>query len=616
MSRNLNENAGILLEMEAESPQMANIKAGPGIRQPAGAKWSLPRVITVLLLISGILGLGWCSFSLASMRIYQVDECINVFVAHMIKTGQSAPGMDLFQVIISWLTPLGGRAADLFSSARVVTLMIFWLNLILLAMATGERILSPRWLVALLGAATLAPLWDYGFEVRHDNLLLTGIFLMWGMVRFQPPRLGAFIFLGACFVGVEFVSIKAILYTFPITLGIFVFPPPGERPARWKLFAGWCVGAVVAFVALRLVFKFAGLSQDYLANVKGAASVPTQALRFWPIPLTLPRLLTQTPLLVAMVIAAVITCGASIWRDKRAALNWDGILPEVLLLGIALTALFTNPNPYPYNLLHVVPYMFLLAFRYGAALWKQLPRSVVFAPVALSVVLFTHVVPFAVATHRHWLMPNYPQERLMNLTEDLTDAQKDSVFDGIGMVPTRNLCDVRSLIHGQVVKSFVDGTGPHIRDLLAANPPSVVILSYRTDWLPEEDHDFFNERYVSIGDDFMVLGKLLPAGGGTFQVYHAGKYRITSAEGSNIIGTYALPKDSKDALAKPKEEPPLKGSVDGVPLNGRPVELSVGTHRIDCASDQKAAVAWVGPHLNELPRLAGDDHHRLFVNWY
>ena len=73
----------------------------------------------------------------------------------------------------------------------------------------------------------------------------------------------------------------------------------------------------------------------------------------------------------------------------------------------------------------------------------------------------------------------------------------------------------------------------------------------------------------------------------------------------------------RERLRPAKEEPPLVGTVDGVPLNGRPVELSVGTHRIDCGADHKAAVVWVGPHENDVPRASGQqDRHLLFVNWY
>jgi len=170
--------------------------------------------------------------------------------------------------------------------------------------------------------------------------------------------------------------------------------------------------------------------------------------------------------------------------------------------------------------------------------------------------------------------------------------------------------------HGQSLKTLVDGSGPHIRDMLAANPPSVVILSYRTEWLPEEDHEFIRQRYVPMADDFMVLGSQLPAGGGTFEVYHAGRYRITSAEGSNIIGTYPEPTSVKGSLAPVKEPPPLTGTVDGTPLKGQPVELSVGTHHLECAPGQRAAVVWVGAHVDEIARMPGYNRHLLFVNWY
>lgn len=610
MSRNFNEHADVLLPTEA-NPTPAEAVARP--RAKIRLNWLT--LLSCGLLIAGIAVLAWLSMSLAAMRLYQVDESSNIFVGRLIATGHSWPGMDLFQVILSRVM-FTGRSVDFYVYARQISLMIFWLNWILLALATGERILSRPWLVALAGAATLAPLWDFGFEVRHDNLLLAGILLIWGVVRFHPPRLGAYFFVGACLVALEFVAIKAILYTLPISAAILAFPPPGARQPRWKLFAAWCVGALVSFLVMRLIFKLVGLGHDYLAGIQSIPSVPGDQTRFWPFKVTLSRLLTQTPLLVAATIAAIIACAGTLMRERSAALNWNGMLPEMILLGVALTALFVNPNPYPYNLLHVVPYAFLLAYRYGAMLWKQLPARAGFVPLAVTLVAFIHLLPFGVATHRHWARTNFRQEEVMNLTEDLTDPVKDTIFDGIGMVATRNVCDIRSFIHGQILKNLVNGSGPHIRDMLAANPPPVIIPNYRTDWLPQEDQDFMRGRYVALADDLFVLGNVLPAGSGTFQVYHAGRYRITSAAGSNVIGTYDAPKNVSEAIATPPEEPPLVGTIDGAPLNGSPVELSVGTHRIECEAGQRAAVVWVGPHLDEVARMPGNDHQLLFDNWY
>jgi hypothetical protein len=597
MTRTLNENAGVLSEMEANSLMPAKTDT----HSQTGVKSRLLMAVSCGLLIAGIVALGWFSFGLAARRIYQVDECSNVFIARLIATGHSWPGMDLFQVILSRLM-FAGRSVDFYAYARELSLMVFWLNWILLALATGERILSRRWLVALAFVATLAPLWDFGFEVRHDNLLLAGILLMWGLVRFQPPRASAYFFVGACSVVLEFVAVKAVLYTLPISVAITAFPLPGARQPRLKLFAAWCVGAVVAFFAVRFALALAGVQLQPFGS--------GGPLRFWPFHSTFLRLLIQTPLLVAITVAALAAAAGTLIRERRAALNWDGIMPEAMLFAIALAALFVNPGPYPYNLLYVTPFAFLLAFRYGCMVWKQIPQRSSFALLLLCVAAFTHLVPFAAAARRHGSRPNDRQEQLMTLTEDLTDPQKDTYFDAIGMVPTRAICDSRSLFRGQ------SGPGPHIQDILAANPPSVIIPNYRTDGLPREYQDFMRERYVSVADDLLVLGNLLPTGGGTFRVYHAGRYRITSAAGSNVIGAYPEPKNFEEAIASQPKEPPIVGTIDGVPLNGRPVQLSMGTHRIECEAGQSAAVVWVGPHMDEIARMPGYNHHLLFDNWY
>jgi hypothetical protein len=68
--------------------------------------------------------------------------------------------------------------------------------------------------------------------------------------------------------------------------------------------------------------------------------------------------------------------------------------------------------------------------------------------------------------------------------------------------------------------------------------------------------------------------------------------------------------------ARPTDAPPLTGTGDGVPLNGRPDELSAGTHRLACSPGERAAVAWIGPHLDEVKRMPGNNRQTLFVNWY
>src|SRR5688572_23402130 len=141
----------------------------------------MKRILTFVLLggMAALLGfiLYKSSMSLAGIRIYHVDECQNVFMARVLATGQAenfyASG-SLLLVPLVWLAG-GNQASDLFASARLISLLVFWLNLVLIALATGEKLLSLRGLIAVVGAVTLVPVWDFGFEVRAENLLLTGL---------------------------------------------------------------------------------------------------------------------------------------------------------------------------------------------------------------------------------------------------------------------------------------------------------------------------------------------------------------------------------------------------------------------------------------------------------
>ncbi len=207
-------------------------------------------------------------------------------------------------------------------------------------------------------------------------------------------------------------------------------------------------------------------------------------------------------------------------------------MPEALLFLNALAALLTSPAPQPHTLLHLVPFAYLLAFRYASVLSKEIWGRPVLWPVLVALLIFAHLIPFVVATRRHLDFPNFRQEARMRLAEDVTDPAKDPVYDGVGMVPTRPSVHFWWLLPSLNRRSFAEEHGLRVRDLLAARPAAVLIPNYLTDCLSEEDQAFIRERYVALADDFWVLGKVLVAGGGTFEVVHPGRYRISSLEGS------------------------------------------------------------------------------------
>ena len=569
-----------------------------------------------LLLLAGLVSLLWFSHRLGGVRIYHADECQNISMARIIAAGQTKAfyaEAGLFQMgLLAWLARGATRSVDMFVAARFVMLEIFWLNIVLIALATGERLFSRRGLFALVGAATLAPLWDYGFEIRPDNLLLCGVLLMWCVVRVRPTGLQPLVIAGVLAAGLQFISFKAIAFTLPISAAILAFPPPSQRAPRWKLAIAWAAGALGTFVAIRLVYGATGLWGVYVADLRRTLGDAWAGNRFGPWE-ALGRLLSQTPLLLAFLTAALVAVAVDLRRRGKAAVTWDGPLPEALLFLGALATLLINPAPEPYNLLHLVPYAFLFAFRYASGLLEAIWGRLALCPVLVALLVFAHFVPFDLATRRHLGMTNYHQESRILLAEGLTDPARDPVYDGIGMVPTRPSIHFYWSLPDGNHPSFAQQQGLRLRDMLAARPAAVFMPSYRTDWLPAEDHAFIRERYVSLTDDFWVLGKVLPAGGGTFEVIHPGRYRISSLKGSDLAGTY--PEGLAGVMA-PVEEDNLVATLDGVPASKHPVELTVGTHRVETQSDCQPAVVWMGPWQDRLGRLGDSDHRYLFVRWY
>lgn len=591
---------------------------GPPTRAPLAN-----RVLAVALL-SGVALLAAFSIHLAKARIYQVDEYQNFYMAKVLAAGQSSEFFTSSALFLlgplSWISQMDLRATEMLLLARLLFLGVFWLNLILLAKILAGRVCSTRGIIALAAAVSLAPLWDYGFEIRHDNLVLTGVLVIWWAVRTRPMGLGSYAVAGAVTVALLFTAVKTVVYALPLSLALLLFPPSAFLQPRWQLALAWLAGAVAATAVIRVAYGAGDAWDNYLyvfrrvtqysTDTQGAAA-SGGSNRFWPWS-TLGRLLVQSPLLLALTLAACFAILCDVVRRGKSALTWHGYLPEVLLCLGAFAALFVNPTPFPYNLLHLVPYALILSFRYGETLWDLLRERASIRPLATTLLVFVHAIPFFLATKRHLEWPNARQNLLMQLAEDVTDPAKDLVYDGIGMVATRRTIHYQWYLHSLNIRKVVTVPGRRVREMLAARPAAVFIPSYRTTWLPEEDHEFIRQRYVPVADDFWVLGCVLPAGGGEFEIFHPGRYqvvRLRPPPSTNYL-------QSTDGSLPIEESSSMNGNMDGVEISRAPVELSLGMHRLQTPADWNPAVIWVGPRLEKVPRPGPGNHRSLFWNWY
>lgn len=543
---------------------------------------------------------AWASL-LAWTRIYQVDEAQNLYMTRVLATGQSKVFFTnaLLWMIgpLSWAARGVADSAAYFQVGRTIFLGVFLLNIVLLALNTGVRLRSTVGMAALLGAATLAPLWDYGFEIRHDNLILTGLLLLWWLGRTRPRGLRSFVLIGFLSVAMVFMAFKAFAYVAPLSLAFLVFPPPGHGPRRLPLALGWLGGALAAVVCVGVAYGTSGTWGVFVAGFQGGLGATEGGARFGPW-ITLGRLLDQTPLLLGASMGALIALGLQMSREGRNALTWEGSWPEAFLLFGALFILLINPTPFPYNLVNLVPFAFLLSFRFACPLLLKAELPVSGWALLLAVLAFTHAMPFVKATWRHGDWPNSRQELLMRTAEAMTDPKQDRVYDAIGMVPMRQSIGYHWYLHSLNIQAFYRGERPSLARMLTDHPPSALIASYRTDWLPESDHQFIASRYVPLADDFWVLGQVLPVGGGTYTVVHPGRYRILGIEKGQGVG-------------------PLKSvNLDGKTPATNPVFLGLGPHQVSTPPNIQPVVVWVGPNLPDIPQLGPGNRQRLFVNWY
>jgi hypothetical protein len=278
---------------------------------------------------------------------------------------------------------------------------------------------------------------------------------------------------------------------------------------------------------------------------------------------------------------------------RRVDLNTDGVA-EALLLIVAVAAFAVNPTPFPYNLLLLVPFAYLLVARVllaSIALIRTRRRAVAWMT---GVVVVTHGVTFAHASARHLTLDNSRQQALMALAESMTDPERDRVYDASGLVVTRRATQRWWYLHSLNMPAYGTAEFPRLSAALALRPAAVILRSYRTDWLPVDDALFINTHYVPIADDFWVLGTVTSERR-SWDCLQGGRYWLQPSGTTGRIPDVRL---------------------DGVEVHPGVLTLATGPHELVVRAGDSVALVWIGPRLQALPSLAERRHEFLFVNWY
>jgi hypothetical protein len=477
---------------------------------------------------AALLALVAFSEYLALNRILQVDELQNVFTARLLakhlENQYSAYASLMFFGPMGWLAGHIERSALIFHAERLLFFTLFWVNLALIVRCAGIRLRSRTGILALLVVGTLAPLWDYGFEIRHDNALLTAILLAWIAARPLGESAKRSLF-AAGFIAVvaQFVAYKAFAYLVPIVLFALAASILEERrlvKAGLTLLAGALTATALSVGIHLLKGTWSLYASSFAALGKSAAEIRPMTSGY-----TFYRVWLQSPLLVLALPFAV---GVSIQNlVRREWVGRDSFVPEAGLLALAVAALIVNPTPYPYNLVLLIPQAAILLLRLRprvTALWQTTAAW----RGAFAILFVVHVASWLYFTLRHVYMSNARQVQLMTVAEEMTDPKVHAVFDGSGLVPTRQPPGFHWLIHGFSIQYYRDSSFGRIRDQLKEGRTPVVIPNYRTRWLPVEDQRFIAQHYMPLAGDYWVAGTMLETGAMQWECIVPGRYFVAS----------------------------------------------------------------------------------------
>jgi hypothetical protein len=373
------------------------------------------------------------------------------------------------------------------------------------------------------------------------------------------------------------------LFLIPIAL-LLIDSDSRAKNSQWKLFFACLAGAVAAVVATCLICGVLDLRGGYAAPFVSAGTAMTAKWQ-WHSQLNLRGLPGEIPLLLAVAFAAMMAAWQHLKTRSRK-------YPELLLVVAAVAIVAIHPSRL--GVMVFIAFGFIAAFRYAAQLWIEVRQISSWAYAVIPLILFAHLTPFSLATVRLLNYSNARQEGLMRVAENLTDPTRDFVLDETDMVATRTPLNLQTA---------------SLANSLIFHPTPVFIRTLQSEAFGEVERDFLKANYLPLADDFWVLGKALPKGGGAFELLHPGRYRISSLEGSDLAGTY--PEGFK-ALITPEVDGRIDGTVDGSPVTAKVVKLSAGRHHLKCPASCQPVVLWVGPKLDRIHRLGPGDHRDLF----
>lgn len=486
-------------------------------------------------------------------------------------------------------------SASLLLSARMVGLAIALATVALVAIA-AHRVAGGRGgcATALMAVLSFSNFTERSFRIRADTMAM--LFATAGLaVAVGSGRRALRAWCVGGLAGAAFLSTQKAVYvalSFGLAYLASVAAESGWRAAlaqAGRYAAGWWA-AVLAYA-----IYFGGLDpgrvlrQVFFSPLDVAINAPNaySNLQYYVV------LSSRQNAFLYLLGVVGLTLGLARWRSSSGAERWALVATAVLV-----PLVLSHNQPWPYVL--ALPQAFLaVVIAQGVRIAAGRHRVVALLVRGLFLAAILVSIP------RAWIYPrthtNHEQIEAVRWAEDVLGVQ-DRYFDGIGMVPTRNLAgdaadwwwDRPTL--NRLRREFRRGN-LHVVERVLDDGPKLWILNYRLAEVWDTIGALSHDSYVRVTPLFYMAGTVLPVGDAevSFRCRWGGAYRLFGTDG------------------RPLEE---AFSVDGKPET-KSATIEPGIHVIRRAAADSSAVLlpvdtrWQGP----LPRPT-DPVPNLFAGVY
>lgn len=539
---------------------------------------------------------GW----LAAHRIFQVDEVQTMHMAWLLSqadAGSYSNSIEMYMIPLSFLSRCFQDPFAYMVACRFIFFALFAASCVILARGVSNRS-RPRFFGALLLLGTTPILWDYGFEVRHDNVVILGLsILICVLINRRPGKTVGYLAVSSALGGILFLSsYKSVVLWGPILGYLALLSVIRDRVSILRVIAAVATGIVSAAILALAGHLLLGSLPLYLKVSRSFfGTIRTGPIRFfnWDY---LRQFIYVHPWLIALSVLFLILKAGRVVRGLFSGVAFRQNDPQakrymLLLLGPVFLAL--NPTPFPYNYMYVAVLVFPAVFHLTD---QALTRSIVRRWIIILTLLLFQFAPGLIQTLRHFYYSNDTQRKITTFVNTFTEPE-DCLFDGAGLAMFRKGPGEMWYLHSLNKAGYLAGDILNVRDMLACNPCPVLVKSYKWDFMLPDDFAFIRSRYVPFHQVIWILGcGIHPEAPGEypFEIHRNGYYAVTTR-------TFGLP-------------PTLK--VDGVSVDSRPVFLRRGLHVLDIQTpSDKVFVLWTKNDYEPLVSVP-TVFQPVFINWY